>query len=307
VSLVAVACAVCSGASFDPVHRATIRDPDGDPVRCFSSSRSDSGHLAIVRCRSCGLLLSNPRDDDATLARVYAALVDDEYGAEDAGRRRTAKERLALIAAQRPARGPLLDVGCSTGIFLEVAAEAGFEVTGLEASAWAAVRARERCPRVRVLHGALDDALLPAGTFSVATLWDVIEHLPCPSEALSRVHRWLGADGILLLNLPNCESWVARAMGRRWVLLLREHLWYFSPATIERLLRQNGFGVVALRSNSVCFSLAAIANRIGARGGVGAALARRLGRIEAARALPLRFPIGEMTVIARKLAAPARP
>jgi hypothetical protein len=43
----------------------------------------------------------------------------------------------------------------------------------------------------------------------------------------------LKTGGHLFVTVPNSESFVARAMGKRWNMLLLEHLWYFSPKTIE--------------------------------------------------------------------------
>jgi len=63
----------------------------------------------------------------------------------------------------------------------------------------------------------------------------VLEHVHSPVEVLECVRDWLSPGGFLFLSLPNADSLVAKAMGRRWVLLLREHLWYFSPDTISRL------------------------------------------------------------------------
>ena len=39
MTLVAAACAVCGGTSFDVVFPSTISDPEEDPAAYFSSSR----------------------------------------------------------------------------------------------------------------------------------------------------------------------------------------------------------------------------------------------------------------------------
>jgi hypothetical protein len=37
-------------------------------------------------------------------------------------------------------------------------------------------------------------------------------------------------------------------MGKRWNMLLLEHLWYFPPTGLERFLGRHGFELVAMRS-----------------------------------------------------------
>jgi hypothetical protein len=88
-------------------------------------------------------------------------------------------------------------------------------------------------------------------------------------------------------------------MGRRWVLLLREHLWYFSPETMRFALARAGFEMVVARRKAVEFSLGNVMMRLGQYGGPLAAVGRRLSHGSASKRVRLRFPIGEMDVVAR--------
>jgi hypothetical protein len=90
-------------------------------------------------------------------------------------------------------------------------------------------------------------------------------------------------------------------MGPRWVLLLREHLWYFSPATITRLMSQSGFVVLETKSKWVSSSCSHIARRLSQYGGQIARAATRLSQSRLLQSASVRFPIGEMNVVARAL------
>ena len=273
MSLINVPCAVCGGTDFTLIYPATIADPAADPALYYSSSRAQAGHLDIVRCTHCGLLLTNPRDDDETLAQVYAALQDATYDREDHNRRRTAQIFLDLIAQYHaPAR--LLDVGCATGLFVSVAQQAGWQVTGLEVSSWAVAQAQKRCPQANYVVGLLEEIDFPAGSFDAVTLWDVLEHVPSPAEALLRV--------------------------RRWVLLLREHLWYFDSATIAQLLQHNDFELICTKANWVHFSLKNVLMRLAQYPGLIGRVAVGLARLRIGQRINIRFPMGEMQVVARR-------
>ena len=300
MTLVVRACAACGAGAFAPVYAATIPEADADPGAYFSSSRTRAGHLAIVRCTHCGLRMTNPGDDDATLARIYAALEDRVYDTEEENREAMARAHLAFVRRYCAAPGRLLDAGCATGTLVRVASEAGWQVTGLDASAWSIERARARCPQAAFVQGSLEAAAFSDASFDAVTLWDTLEHVPDPAAALRRIRTWLRPGGWLFLNVPNCESVPARILGRHWVLLLREHLWYFSPRTLGALLERCGFLAVATQPNFVVYSLANVATRLAQYDGAPARMAGRFATRAVAKRIRLRFPIGEMNVAAQR-------
>src|SRR2546426_1917527 len=150
----------------------------------------------IVACRGCGLV----RQDTRPLAT--AALYDGAYYATDDPKggyanyfldadvnRRTFRQRIQAIERRSGRRGKLLDVGCALGDFLLEAKAAGWDVEGVEISAFAAQRARER--GLRVSTGRLEELDLPAASFDVITLYDSVEHLTDPVGTLVAVRRLL--------------------------------------------------------------------------------------------------------------------
>jgi 2-polyprenyl-3-methyl-5-hydroxy-6-metoxy-1,4-benzoquinol methylase len=300
VTLIAVPCPVCDQTDFAPLYPATIERPEENPASYFSSGRTQAGYLPIVRCRTCGLVQQSPRDDLATLNEVYGSLSDGVYDSEDKNRDRDAKAHLDLVLSHQKPPARLLDVGCSTGTFAARAQQAGFEASGIDASHWAIERAKARGSGADFRSGTLESASFPEQSFQVVTLFDVLEHVHSPSEALVCIHRWLRPGGFLVMSVPNADSWVAKAMGKRWVLLLREHLWYFSPDTVARLLERSGFRLVKTRPKWVSFSLANIATRAAQYPGPLAAPTAKLAKSDLLRRAPARFPMGEMDVIAAR-------
>jgi len=301
VTLVPAVCAVCDEDIVEPVYRGTI-DPTeaADPAAYFSSSRRVAGYLPIVRCVRCRLMMTSPQDDEVTLGRIYSELTDRAGEQDDEARSCNLEEQLALVERCHRPPGRLLDVGCGTGRFVCAAQKAGWEATGVDASGWAVARAGERCPDARFRVGLLPAVDFPAGTFDVVTLWNVLEHLPRPVETLEKIRGWLARDGWLFLSLPNAASRIARLMGKRWVLLLREHLWYFSPATIAGLLSRSGLVLARAGPKRVSSSIAHIVGRLAQQPGMTGVAAGRLAGVGALRRLTVRVPVGEMYVVARR-------
>lgn len=204
---------------------------------------TNGGHgkyFRIVECRKCRMRFCSPRPTAAALARLYSQVEDVVYAENESGRVRTAKSALRHIEKKSKR---LLDIGCGTGVFLQVAEEAGFEVTGIEPSIDAAQRAREK--GLEVIQGTVTDANLPhAAPFDVITMWDVLEHVDSPAEVLAKGASLLREGGELHLSTIFVDSWFATLLGRHWPWYMLMHIYYFRKEHIERLLLDAGFSKV---------------------------------------------------------------
>jgi len=136
--------------------------------------------------------------------------------------------------------GPLLDIGCGDGAFLEAAAQ-HFTVTGVEISAAQAKRARQRLPGATIFTGPSTEIALPEDTFDVVTQFSVLEHEWHPLPALRRVARTLRPGGITILKVPNFASWNRVLRGAEWCgIRLPDHCNYFTPQTLAAALAAAG-------------------------------------------------------------------
>jgi SAM-dependent methyltransferase len=198
----------------------------------------------IVQCNRCRMLFSNPQPAPAEIYKRYREVVDPLYLEESAAREKTFARQLRRLQRFTAPPGRLLDVGCYTGVFLRLAAAAGWQVTGLELSAWAAAIAR-RAGVGAVVECELEKAGLEPGSFDVVTFWDVVEHLSDPLAVLRQVHGLLKPGGVVALSTHLVDSAAARLAGRRYPFFMDMHLAHFSRPTLKRLLRESGFAIVA--------------------------------------------------------------
>jgi len=248
-----VLCNLCGSQRFAVLYRGrSTRAPDLDPNSMRCTSLEHGGFTNIVQCSDCGLIYQNPCDDDETLAKLYAGVDDPVYERESGGRVRTfgrLVERLGRYAQP----GRLVDVGCYTGIFLEQARRAGWDVVGVEPSAWAAKLAREK--GFTVFEGAFRDAHELPAPFDAVTIWDVIEHLPDPLADLKHAHSILKPGAVLALSTMDTASLFARLAGRHWPWYMRMHLVYFTRESMRRMLEAAGFEVLAIERHERIVSL----------------------------------------------------
>lgn len=243
---------------------------------CGGTNRVPRYHfdgIRVLKCEACGLVFGRPdREVEARELYDHRYFQDrqayfsppreaDAPPAAGGGAAPSFLDGLRLIGSYRPP-GRLLDVGCATGTFLSLARAEGWEVSGVDISAYASSRARARLGGA-VHTGELADAGFPDSHFDVVTLWDVVEHLKHPREVLSEVHRILAADGILFLDTPNEEALIRRVafmlhrmFGGRVAypaskLYHAFHLYYFSEKTLLRLLAESGFEVVRVERRPI--------------------------------------------------------
>jgi ubiquinone/menaquinone biosynthesis C-methylase UbiE len=138
----------------------------------------------------------------------------------------------------------LLDIGCGSGGFLRALSLGGaWRGVGMDIHPAALDIARSQ--GVRVWCGEASAVGLPSASFEVVTMWEVIEHVPAPRQALSEVRRVLKPGGSLLLGTPNSAGWQARCWGEHWIGWdVPRHLQVFSFQTLRRALEEAGFVVV---------------------------------------------------------------
>ena len=268
----------------------------------------DKQGFSIVQCRTCRLRYVNPRPTrewlDAWYRHEYFSSSHEETSGaqhlqQGAIKTATAQLRLQLLGPSGPT-GRLVDMGCGGGFFVRAAATGGWEAIGIEPSVEAA-RYAARAQQVRVVAGRLEATPFADARFDVITMFDVLEHVFCPSACLTEARRLLAPGGRLVIETPNMAGWLPRLMGQRhpWIRP-PEHLTYFTPSTLCRLLEQCGFQVEQLHGSTrkvltLDYVLALIARTNPL---VTALLTGTIGRWKTLCRYPLSVPLATMLAIA---------
>lgn len=227
----------------------------------------------IVECGACGHRQLAHMPSEAELLDLYVGARADHYIEEARGQGVTARASLEQI--ERHAKvGRFLDLGCWVGFMLVEARGRGWDVTGVEPSAFAAAYARDHF-NLDVLEQDLLSADLPAASFDAIVLGDVIEHLTDPLAALRQIAGLLAPGGVIYLTLPDSGSRLARAMGARWWGVIPTHVQYFSRRSLGILLERAGYEVLEVSTAPKTFTIGYYAGRLG---GYSPALARAVIR-----------------------------
>jgi len=121
---------------------------------------------------------------------------------DDAAYERQRLSRLERALGRSVADARLLNVGCGTGGFNELARAAGVDAWGVDASAEAAAIAAIRAPG-RILHAAAEALPFPAKSFDLVYCYSTLEHVADAGRAVREMVRVLRPDGALYIHTPN--------------------------------------------------------------------------------------------------------
>lgn len=216
--------------------------------------RTTSKIFQIVECRDCLLIRLSPQPSPVELREYYPPdywFVPETSAAdrlEQTYRRMVMRDHLHFV--ERALReceeeGPVLDVGCGGGLFLQMLAERGAKrVVGLDFSLDAASVAWRRSG-VPAVCSSLARAPIAPGSCAVITMFHVLEHLYDPGSYLDAAHELLRPDGRLIVQVPNAACWQFLLLGERWNGLdAPRHLIDFRRSDLDTLLDHCGFEVL---------------------------------------------------------------
>lgn len=229
-----VACAVC-----------------GEPTP--TTAAFDKWGLTMRTCDLCGHLFVTPRLPEEAVPELYGSTYWEAYsqaiGSPTLHERVDWDYRNGFTKLRRdvlPFRtsGRLIDVGASNGGMVRAANESGFEACGVEPSAEICELARQshgvtmHCGDIRTLD-------LPAASFDVVTMHDVLEHVFDPVGTLRAIRRVLAPRGLLVVEMPSGDSVLALEQGVDWAVFSPlEHVNIFTQRNAARIVRAAGFAIV---------------------------------------------------------------
>jgi SAM-dependent methyltransferase len=198
----------------------------------------------LLRCPSCSLVwLGNPPSPEE-MGQHYAPDYDRSVAAAGDSPERW-RGRVEEIKRQKSG-GSLLDLGCSSGAFLQAMKSPSWKLYGIEMSGEVASRA-ESATGGQVFVGDILDAPYAPGSFDVITCFHVFEHLYDPQAVLQKAAEWLKPGGIFYTMMPNIDSAGARIFGSYWYALeLPRHLFHFSPKSLGKMANSVGLEQASL-------------------------------------------------------------
>lgn len=236
-------CPACGAAN---IHKAV----------CAIDHTVSGSSFEVWQCAGCSLRFTQDAPDQQEIGAYYRS--EDYISHTDSRkgwinrlyllvRRFTLQAKKNLVARETGLpKGRLLDIGAGTGAFLHTMRTAGWEVTGLEPDS-GAIRRAELAYGLQLkpseqLFG------LEKNYFDVVTLWHVLEHVHELHTYLDQIKKICRPGGRIFIAVPNYTSLDAERYGAAWAAYdVPRHLYHFSPAAMDTLMKQHGLHISRIR------------------------------------------------------------
>jgi 2-polyprenyl-3-methyl-5-hydroxy-6-metoxy-1,4-benzoquinol methylase len=191
-------------------------------------------------CLNCNVQFLYPQLNEIALQKLYSENYYKAWGIEgEADNQITKKMKIATFQLRIDLirhyinKGKVLDVGCATGYFLEIAQKNGFEVFGVEFSNYSSTIAQKMFGEKNIFCGTIEQCGFVDDNFDVITMSDLIEHVRIPSQTLLKASALLKKDGLIMIMTPDHDSLSNYMMGKRWIHYKLEHFFYFNRKSIN--------------------------------------------------------------------------
>jgi len=234
-------CPICSNSTFE--KKASIKD--------HSISKEI---FNISLCKNCGFNFTNPIPSEETIGNYYQSENYISHSDTNKGlinklyhlvRKQSLKSKLTLLNNSVTKKGKLLDIGCGTGYFLQTCKENGWTVEGMEPDNTARSHAEQNTKQK--IHTNLF-SISENNTYNTITLWHVLEHVHKLNESIQHIHKLLVSNGILIIAVPNINSYDSIYYGNDWAALdVPRHLYHFKKENMDNLLTKHGFTIKEIK------------------------------------------------------------
>lgn len=196
-----------------------------------------------MRCPECELVYLSPRPNQASIHLFYP----DDYAPHQSNKVKKNKKTSKEFSSLPPhPNARLLDYGCGSGAFLKKMQDLGWDSVGLDSSDNAVKSANSL--GLKAFKGDFKHPEIAGMKFECITMRQVLEHLHNPIETLLEAKKHLVSKGRLSVSVPNIESLAYRWFKENWLGIDHpRHLLFFSPKSLQRLLKKTGFKVLDLR------------------------------------------------------------
>lgn len=224
---------------------------------CHAKGEVGLPDLSIQKCDNCQVswtLVSEDIDLDALYEDKVYAVVDNRKSIFERIIFKEAEKVIKTVAGILNRTKPIkcLDFGSGKGQFLLKAKEAGWQTLGIETAKERADFSKEKYG-LEVMEEYYQSGKIADGEFDVISLNHVLEHLPQPIQLLQELtEKNLKPGGVLIVEVPNLESWQSHIAGNKWMHLdIPKHLTHWNEQVLTQKITALGFDKIKSQYFSV--------------------------------------------------------
>ena len=215
----------------------------GGEFRFIRNYVSSEGRWSLYECAQCSVQFwtpfKNPGNQWYEDLAGYAVRKVEKQKIE----RGHHKEFLKWLKASNSPKGTLLDLGCSTGEFINEVQKLGWKVWGNDFDRKAIEVAREAFGLKNVYSLNFDDffKILNLPKFDIVTFFEVLEHVDDPPQFVKNVGMLTRDNGLVVMSTPSRERMLVNNLKADFPL---HHLTRWNEVAAQNLFTRFGFTMV---------------------------------------------------------------
>ena len=208
--------------------------------------------FAALKCVACGTqrILPKAIHDQAQAQQLYndeqhtRAALSSEFVEGNAA---TILRRIDRLGIHFRPEMTVIDVGCSEGLLVEtIRRKWNCRVFGVDVDERTIASARTKFPEVTFLCGLAQGQMASLPKADVVIASAILEHVTDPTQFVTGLAGLLKPGGVLFILIPNAHSLHYRIARSWWreLLSVGEHIFLFTPGSLELLAQRCGLEVV---------------------------------------------------------------
>lgn len=150
--------------------------------------------------------------------------------------------RVNLIKKHLRKNVRLLEIGCSSGMFLYQIKKYVKEIVGIDYDLESAKFASKKC-KCQIFTDEIEKTVLEKKSFDVICAFQTIEHVNNPRDFLSSIVQYLKPGGVIYLEAPNLSDALVHVYNLPYhhsFYFHPAHLWYFTNKSLKNLTQKAG-------------------------------------------------------------------
>lgn len=178
------------------------------------------------------------------LNEIYSHVIDVDYLQNENNKKLTFKKAVKIISKYATRDTKILEIGSYAGFFLDVGKDFGYNIVGIEPSAWGSELSKLKG---HIVHNIPAESILDVfleNSFDLVVSWDVLEHIPDPVKLFKDLNHIVQKNGHFICATLDRNSILPLLLRGKWPWVIDMHLHYFSKKQMSYIAEKSGFQLI---------------------------------------------------------------
>ena len=203
-----------------------------------------------VKCTDCEIVYLNPVFKDTTLMEYYSNnhTIQSEVVESDNDDfyNDLYNKGLENIITINKNITRLLDIGCSSGAFLDLARNRKIQTCGIELNKSEYQIASKKG---HIIYNKPLESIIFNNKFDAVTMWDVFEHIKDGESILNNIKNIINKNGLIYLQIPSSDSLAAKILQDKCNMFDGlEHVNLYGVKSIKKLASKCGLQILNIQT-----------------------------------------------------------